>query len=307
MPDSEPPTFTGALLDRAMALRTTPEQVTKLLESPDAAILAAGSSRVLVDTRAGAETLLRAPANGGGSRHVDPTQPVLLGIESGVPLFAVDLDRLEDGAREDLTAGGRLVSLRAAGALLPQSEGGLAAYLVALLNWHRRHGFCANCGAPTSIAEAGLSRHCDTCGADHFPRTDPVVIMVVADGDRMLLGRRPGWPQAQYSILAGFVAPGETPEEAVVREVREESGIEAYGATYVTSQPWPFPSSLMLGFEAVSDGGTPTIGDDGELEEVGWFELHDLCAAQRGSGSIRLPPPISIARTLMDRWLESRC
>ena len=300
------PTFTGAMLDRAAAVRTAPDRVAKLLESPDAAILAASSSRVLLTSRAAPDTLLRAPMNRRCSRHIDLGHPILLGIESGRPLFAVDLDGLEEDAREDLVGGGRLVLLREAGALLAQSEGGLAAYLVALLNWHRRHGFCANCGAPTLIAQAGLSRHCDTCGAEHFPRTDPVVIMVVAHGDRLLLGRRPGWPEAQYSILAGFVSPGETPEEAVVREVREESGIDAYAPRYVTSQPWPFPSSLMLGFEALSDGGPPMIGDD-ELEEVGWFDLKDLCAAQRGSGSIRLPAPISIAWTLMDRWLRCRC
>jgi NAD+ diphosphatase len=298
-----PPTFTGAMLDRAMTVRATPQLVAGLLESADAAIVAAGSSRVLLDSGAGSDTLLRASMD--GRSLVDRAQPILLGIESGTPLFAIDLDGLEEGAREQLTAAGRLVSLREAGALLGQQEGGLAAYLVALLNWHRRHGFCANCGAATAIAEAGLSRHCDTCGADHFPRTDPVVIMVVAHGERMLLGRRPGWPDTQYSVLAGFVAPGETPEEAVVREVLEESGIEAYGARYVTSQPWPFPSSLMLGFEALSDGGRPIIGD-GELEHVGWFGLDDLRAAQRGSGPIRLPPPISIARTLIDRWLECR-
>jgi NAD+ diphosphatase len=305
MQASAPPTFTGALLDRAAAVRNAPELVAGLLESPDARVVAAGSSRVLLDARAGCDALLREPINGLGLRHIDRAQPILLGIEGGTPLFAVDLDRLEKDALKELTAGGRLVSVREAGALLAQQEGGLAAYLVALLNWHRRHGFCANCGASTSIAGAGLSRHCDACGADHFPRTDPVVIMVVAHDDAMLLGRRPGWPDTQYSVLAGFVSPGETPEEAVVREVGEEAGIRVYAPSYVTSQPWPFPSSLMLGFEARSDGGPPAIGD-GELEHVDWFDLDDLRAAQLGSGSIRLPPPISIARTLIDRWLECR-
>jgi NAD+ diphosphatase len=305
MRSSAPPTFTGAMLDRAAAVRSEPERVAELLKSPDAVIVAADPSRVLLDTRAGADALRRELINGRGPRHIDRAHPILLGIEGGRPLFAVDLDRLEDDAREEVTSAGRLVPLREAGALLAQHEGGLAAYLVALLNWHRRHGFCANCGAPTSIADAGLSRHCDNCGADHFPRTDPVVIMVIAHGDRMLLGRRPGWPDTQYSVLAGFVAPGETPEEAVVREVREESGIEAYAPRYVTSQPWPFPSSLMLGFEAQSDGGSPAVGDE-ELEHVGWFGVDELRAAQLGSGSIRLPPPISIAWTLIDRWLEGR-
>ena len=194
-------------------------------------------------------------------------------------------------------------SLREAGAQLAQAEGGLAAYLIALLGWHRRHGFCAACGGTSAIEEGGLARRCRACGELHFPRMDPVVIMLVEHDDRILLGRRAGWPDARYSVLAGFVAPGETLEEAVVREVNEESGIDAYGARYVASQPWPFPASLMLGFEARSDGGEPTLGD-GELEQVGWFHRTDVEAAARSDGGpLKLPPPISIARTLIDGWL----
>ena len=150
------------------------------------------------------------------------------------------------------------------------AEAGLAAYVMALLNWHRRHRFCANCGNPTDVAEAGYLRHCPRCGANHFPRTDPVVIMTVESDDRLLLGRRAGWPAGRLSVLAGFVSPGESAEEAVTREVQEESGIVARDPVFVASQPWPFPASLMLGFHAVSDGGEPRVTDD-ELEEVGWW------------------------------------
>ena len=136
----------------------------------------------------------------------------------------------------------------------------------------------------------------------HFPRTDPVVIMLVEHEGRVLLGRHAGWPAAQYSALAGFVSPGESLEEAVVREVREESGIEARDPVFVTSQPWPFPSSLMLGFEAHADGGDPVPGD-GELEDVRWFARHEVDAALAGaSAPLRLPPSISIARHLIERW-----
>src|SRR5262249_53858810 len=159
----------------------------------------------------------------------------------------------------------------------------LAAYLMALLNWHRRHRFCANCGAPTNVVEGGFSRKCPNCGASHFPRTDPVVIMLVEHDRRLLLGRRPVWPESRYSILAGFVSRGETLEEAVIREVREESGIEAYDARYVASQPWPFPSSLMLGFSARADGGEPTARD-GELEDVRWFTLDQIREARSNDG-----------------------
>jgi NAD+ diphosphatase len=195
--------------------------------------------------------------------------------------------------------------LREAGSTLPHAEGGLAAYASALLNWHRRHGFCANCGAATDITEAGYSRRCPRCGLSHFPRTDPVVIMTVSDGDRLLLGRRSGGPPGRMSVLAGFVSPGESAEEAVVREVREESGIVAYDPQFVASQPWPFPASLMLGFTARSDGGHPSPRD-GELEEVGWFTRSQVRAAVSGDGAadMALPPPVSIARFLIDGWLE---
>jgi NAD+ diphosphatase len=175
---------------------------------------------------------------------------------------------------------------------------------VALLGWHRRHRFCANCGAPTQVAEAGLARRCRRCGASHFPRTDPVVIMLVEHEGRLLLGRRAGWPEGRYSVLAGFVAPGETPEEAVVREVAEESGIVVTEPRYVAAQPWPFPASLMLGFEARARPGSPAARD-GELEDVAWFTREEVAAAAQwgADGRLQLPPPVSIARFLIDGWL----
>jgi NAD+ diphosphatase len=297
---SAAPIFTGGDLDRASLLRSDPDRVSELLAQASTAVVAAAADGVLLDRSD--DVVLRVVGGGEVTPYVDPAQPILLGIEAGVALFAADLEGLEGADRERLTDAGRIVSLREAGSRLARAEGGLAAYLVALLNWHRRHRFCANCGARTEMVEAGLSRRCPSCGASHFPRTDPVVIMVVEHDGRLLLGRRAGWPEPRYSVLAGFVSPGETPEEAVVREVREESGIEAHGARYVTSQPWPFPSSLMLGFEAIADGGEPIVSD-GELEAVGWFTAADVRAAQRDRGKLGLPPPISIARTLIDGWL----
>jgi NAD+ diphosphatase len=173
---------------------------------------------------------------------------------------------------------------------------------MALLNWHRRHRFCANCGNPTDVVEAGYSRHCPRCEATHFPRTDPVVIMTVEHDGRMLLGRRAGWPAGRLSVLAGFVSPGESAEEAVTREVQEESGIIARDPVFVASQPWPFPASLMLGFHAVSDGGEPRATDD-ELDEVGWYDRGAIQEAiDGGDPGFQLPPPVSIARFLIDRW-----
>ena len=144
-------------------------------------------------------------------------------------------------------------------------------------------------------------RVCPNCGAQHHPRTDPVVIMLVIAGDRVLLGRQPTWPPGRYSALAGFVEPGESLEEAVIREVREESGVEAVRPRYVASQPWPFPSSLMLGFFADHAAGEPS--PQHELDDARWFERAELEAAAAGRGEIGVPPPLAIARRLIDRWL----
>jgi NAD+ diphosphatase len=288
--------FTGATLDRADTLRTDPEQVAAAATSREATLVAAGVGDVALD--AGEPRLLRVPADG----RLDPSTAVLLGLESGVPLFGVDLEALDDSARAELLAGGRRATLREVGTELSQPEGGLAAYMSALLNWHRTHRFCANCGAPTAIVDAGLERRCANCGAHHFPRTDPVVIMLVENEDRILMGSRTGAPEGRYSVLAGFVSPGETPEDAVIREVWEEARIDARDPKYVAAQPWPFPASLMLGFEARSDGGEPVIGD-GELDDVRWFARDDVAAASRGEAWFQLPGEVSIARTLIERWL----
>ncbi len=287
-------------LDRADSLRRNSSWVASQLRSPTSRALAISHDGVVLEGDSQPE-LARRPL---GVAALD--EPILLGLENDTALFAVDLDNLDRAARDAFLATGRIAPLREAGAFLAHSEGGLAAYLVALLNWHRRHRFCANCGARSMIADAGYSRRCPRCGTVHFPRTDPVVIMLVESDGRLLLGRRAGFPARWYSILAGFVSPGESLEEAVVREVREESGIEAYDPQFVTSQPWPFPSSLMLGFEARSDGGEP-VARDGELEDVGWFPFEIVCAAAAESSSeLALPPPLSIARFLIERWVARR-
>jgi NAD+ diphosphatase len=283
------------MLDRVTTERKDPAWVRALAEDPRARAVAAGHDGVLM-TDGDSPALLRLKPR--AARFGDP---VLLGLADGDPLFAIDLDTLSP---PEIADGASVVSLRDAGAVLPHPEAGLAAYVTALLNWHRRHRFCANCGAGTDIAEAGYSRHCPRCGATHFPRTDPVVIMTVEHERRLLLGRRAGWPAGRLSVLAGFVSPGESAEEAVVREVQEESGIVASDPTFITSQPWPFPASLMLGFHAQSDGGEPQARD-GELEEVHWLELEAVRQAVREENpDFKLPPRISIARFLIERWVD---
>jgi NAD+ diphosphatase len=292
------PPFTGTTLDRVADLRSDRSEIERLLKHPRAAVVAASADSVLVSE--GPEpSLLRRPLEG----RVNPYQPILLGLEDGVPLFGADLDDPEAQVQVAETGLGRLVTLRDAGLLLPQSEGGLAAYLVALLNWHRKHKFCSVCGWRTRVAEAGLVRRCPNCKTTHFPRTDPVVIMLVEHEGHVLLGRRIGWPEGRFSILAGYVSSGETPEEAVAREVLEESGIVAFAPRYVASQPWPFPSSLMLGYEARSAGGEP-VPQPGEMVEVRWFSLAEIVSAQQGTNAeLSLPGEVSIARMLIDAWV----
>jgi NAD+ diphosphatase len=291
------PSFTGMVLDRAQTLRKDPGWIEDRLRAPTSRAVAAGADAVLVE--ASGERLLRLPLG----PEMDRGEPILLGLEGEIALFAIDL---EDAGVVDLVSvvdGARVISLREAGAELPQAEGGLAAYAAALLNWHRRHRFCANCGGSTVMLEGGYARQCLTCQAMHFPRTDPVVIMLVESHGRLLLGRRAAWPKTRYSVLAGFISPGESAEEAVLREVREESGIEADGPVFVASQPWPFPSSLMLGFEATADGGDP-VNRDGELDDVRWFTREEvLSAAADKNPQLKLPPRISIARFLLERWI----
>lgn len=172
-----------------------------------------------------------------------------------------------------------------------------------LVDWHARHRFCAQCGAGTSVAKGGWQRNCDSCGAQHFPRTDPVTIMLVEHEGELMLGRGLGWPEGRFSALAGFVEPGESIEEAVAREVFEESGVRVHDVSYVASQPWPFPSQLMLGCHSYAEGKELDI-DTTEMAEVRWFTADDVAASLAGDGPFIAPPPHAIAHHLMQWWLD---
>ena len=276
-----PNTFAGEALDRAGPHRRD--------EAWLAARLADPATRVVAASQAGVVVAGERPRMFAVDELPEGLELVLLGVDGGDrAVFAADPGDELHGERR---------GLRDLAPVLSQAEGGMVAHAVGLLNWHRRHRFCANCGAPTEAREAGHVRVCPACGAQHHPRTDPVVIMLVTDGGRALLGRQAQWPAGRYSALAGFVEPGESLEEAVAREVREEAGVQVADVRYRSSQPWPFPSSLMLGFSARWAGGEPAVRD-AELEDVGWFTRAAIVG-----GDVLLPPPTAIARRLIDEWL----
>lgn len=306
---SAPNTFAGSTLDRAGGRRRDVAWVQERLADPGSRTLALTRDGILV-TGFDPPQLVRIALDQIPGRAAE--QAVLMGVqEDGSALFAVDVEHVH--AHRPLTPGARVLGLREVGARLPAAESGLAASAAALLNWHRTHPHCSRCGAVTDVADAGHMRRCPVCSAEHHPRTDPVVIMLVLDGDRVLLGRQASWPAGRYSALAGFVEGGESLEEAVAREVLEEAGVTVRDARYLSSQPWPFPSSLMLGFTARYAGGEPAALD-GELEDVRWFTREQVRAAAALEGSdswegpaggaeLLLPPPIAIARSLVEEWL----
>jgi len=327
--------FTGAGLDRAAdARRRDAAWLEAQRGDPAARAVLAGDDGIVLD----GDRLALIPLGDALGRAGTPitAEPLLLGLDAAGPLFAIDVDlrrgdperpapliaagppRGSSATRPVPAAGPRPVALREAVTVLTQAEGGLIAYVAALCNWHRRHCFCASCGNPSDLGEGGLIRSCARCGTDHHPRTDPVVIMLVTDSDRVLLGRAPSWPPRRYSALAGFVEPGESLEEAVAREVAEESGVQVGEPRYLTSQPWPFPSSLMLGFEVPWVAGEPRALED-DVQDVRWFSRAEVAAAaaddvdgwggepdpaQPGATALLLPPRLAIARRLVQLWLE---
>ena len=197
---------------------------------------------------------------------------------------------------------GRL-DLRSVGALWPAREAAALAEARALLHWQSRKRHCGGCGHALVLSKAGWQARCPQCGLEYYPRTDPAVIVAVSDGPRLLLGRQAAWPAGRWSVLAGFVEPGESLEQAVAREVMEEAGVPVLSATYAASQPWPFPMALMIGFRAEALPVEPVVGD--ELEQARWFTAAELRAAV-AAGELKLSPRLSIARWLIDGWLAQQ-
>lgn len=319
--------FAGGGLDRATHLRGDARWISDRLSDPasrvvpvwrERSLVARAAGEVPVETDAMAYSPVLLPPAAVASDLAPPEEWIFLGLEGGADggraVFAADVPGEEEvsgeagDARQEspsdgpLDGAGEFLDLRAVGAMLGQGDGALLAYARAIVTWSRRHRFCGTCGYPTRPEQGGHVRRCadETCGAEHFPRTDPAIIVLVTDGDRCLLGRKDIWPEGVYSTLAGFVEPGESLSEAVVREVREESGIEVGSVRYRSSQPWPFPASLMLGFRAERVGGELSVARQ-ELADARWFDRADF--ARRRELGLRLPGRVSISRRLIEDWL----
>jgi len=275
------PFFAGAGIDRADALRNRPEAVAALLASPEARAILWADGIPALDS-AGALTWGEVTGN----------EPLFLGLDHGNPRFA---------ALPGSAAG---AGARAILGQLDPTDAPLFAAALSLSSWHLRHGFCSVCGSPSDMFRGGWARRCPSCGGEHYPRVDPVVIMLATFEDRLLLGRQPIYPPGRYSALAGFVEPGETIEAAVARELHEEAGIKVTDVCYFASQPWPFPSSLMIGCTANATGDALVIDHD-ELDDARWFTRDEVAAALSGdpTAPFLAPPRFAIARTLLDHWI----
>ena len=317
---AESVTFGGAgagVIDRAADRRVRPEEEARLAADPRARVLPLWRGQPLMVESPEARLGWR-PMGDPLSRGSAP--PILLGVAGGAPespadpggpCFAVDLSDVPgtaaaSDAPPEVPPGHAFADLRAAAPGLSPVEAELAAAARALTGWHAAHGFCARCGARSEPAQAGWQRDCPACGAHHFPRTDPVVIVLVTHGEAALLGRSPGWPEGMFSLLAGFVEPGETIEAAVRREVFEEAGVRVAEVGYLASQPWPFPASLMIGCCGRALGRELTL-DATEIEDALWLTREEMALAFAGRHArVRPPREGAIAGFLLRAWLADR-
>lgn len=314
MRDAEAVTFGGNSLDRAAHLR---KDIAPILSDPKARTLLMWRGKPLIDLEDGAriawvemDSPLLADATGA---------PIFLGLEGDEPRFASDVSAWEDPKADrdemakfldtsenqhpDAPERWKFIELRALMSELSHEDGSIVATARAVQSWHETHPHCARCGAASDITMAGWQRSCPACNAQHFPRTDPVIIALITHGNSVLLGRSPAWPDKFYSLLAGFMEPGETIEAATRREIFEEAGVRLGPVEYLSSQPWPYPGSLMLGVRAEALGREITI-DPEEIAEAKWVSREDVMAAQDGSNPELLPARQgAIARFLIDRWL----
>ncbi len=305
-------TYTHLSLFRDGMSRRTPDWVTERLQAGVGVVPVLGDKN-LIRMGSAPEAVVLAGAAAKAVMN-SALETVLLGTDDGTPVMACAIDAAAAEVALDLAGpGAEFADLRQVGPLLAPAEAHLLAHARGVVYWHSRHGFCGVCGAPTVSAHNGHERRCSNaaCGVGHFPRTDPAVIMLVSrddvPGGACLLGRNPRWTFPMFSTLAGFVEPGETLEQAVQREVREESGIETDNVRYMASQPWPFPASLMLGFRARATSYDISFDPD-ELCDCRWFSRDEVAAMKEfrdaKEDDYRLPRRDSISRWLIQTWLD---
>ncbi|MCG7520720.1 NAD(+) diphosphatase [Ruegeria sp. Ofav3-42] len=321
MKNAEYVTFGGSGLDRAAHIRGDADGITRAKAHPQAKCLMLWRGKVLVQGDAldqlGLIPMTHKLVESGPGGSVE--QPVFLGMSDETPVFAADIsnwsadgldlsgvgafvDRSEQ-QHPDLPQGYVFAELRRIMTRLSTRDAELAASAKAVIGWHETHRFCARCGAASDQTQAGWQRSCPSCGGQHFPRTDPVVIMLITHGDSVLMGRSPGWPEGMYSLLAGFVEPGETLEAAVRREVMEEAGVPVGAVSYLSSQPWPFPASLMFGCAGEALSREITI-DPVEIEDAMWVSKSEMMQAFAGEHPKLLPARKgAIAHFLLQNWL----
>lgn len=296
--------YTESEIDRLSEKRSDPDFIAERLANPETVLLPVWRGKNLINVVNDTPQAGGISVADGGELLVEGVGLIFLGEAVGRSYFAVDVSAHEEPHDLPLLSErGSFRNLRDVGSAMSQSEGALLAFGRGVFAWHETHGFCPRCGAPSVPRDGGHRRQCTECEASQYPRVDPAVIMLVRRGDRCLLGHNVRRPAKWFSCFAGFVEIGETLEEAVVREVQEEAGVKVTNVTYFASQPWPFPSSLMLGYFADCPEGDPTP-DMEEIIETRWFTKDEV--RNIDETDFHLPPPDSMARQLMAAWIDGR-
>ena len=304
-------TFAGNPLNRDSERRGDEAWLAEKLADPESLAVALWNGKPLVEDILGEDgkatgvqiAYLRADMAqdlAGGSEKL-----LYLGLWKDIAVFAVDIEGAADPSEGVLQGLGRFEELRGAAATMPPADAGILATAKSMFEWRRRHRWCSACGQKTEVADGGWKRICPSCEAEHFPRTDPVAIMLAIHDGKCLLGRQAAWPAGMFSALAGFIEPGETIEEACARELQEEAGLKAAAVRYHSSQPWPWPSSLMMGLIAEVDSAD-AAPDQTELEAVRWFSKEEAAQLIKGElEGVFAPPPLAIAHQLIKAWAEA--
>lgn len=299
-------TFAGNPLNRASERRTDIAWLTEQLNSDQALAIAIWNGKPFVENAkdGGGLQIAYLPANMAEELSGGPERLLFMGLWKETPVFAVDLEGGADPAEGPLQGLGRFEDLRASAMRMPHTDAAIVATAKQMFEWRRRHRHCSACGEQSNVVEGGWKRQCPACKAEHFPRTDPVVIMLAVHEDRCMLGRQEIWPKGMFSALAGFLEPGESVEEACARELHEEAGLKTLSVRYHSTQPWPYPSSLMIGLiaQVEDDNATP---DQTELSEVKWFtkaEARDVLAGKYDG--VSAPGALAIAHQLLKAWAE---